>query len=418
VVISGENWIATDEDMVVVRPLVQLPGYRRHDKREEFGENILSLHAEEVLRHQCQDVKNICQKDALSLSPPLLSPLSSLLDTGEANEKWSYHHFLGLDPAQEASLVVEAWNKGCYDDSISSDKDDLTRPSGWLESQCEIDNIMQPHYVIPNLVQVGGHAENYSDHAFGDCATFPTQDRDFGDNKIAVAWSPEEVFGFQTLTTNALNYEDWHVNGVFNKDHTTQVALPLEDYPGQSSDLKCNDTFLTSSSGLEVDQTVASMPPYGTLAEAVWDGVPNSEENGPEDLTPTVEFRIAEPNGQYDESTEILDDFNYERDKPAAQIEIASQSSIPRLYNVTNLSFFILDCDSDLYNNHYILPTDSYSTGKGTGWAFRSSGYTTSLDDHNESLPQSFLMTSYAMVISFASPFVSWFDTGWYTSNV
>src|ERR1700719_3335250 len=37
VVTSGENWIAADEDMVVVRPLVQLPGCRRHDKREEFG---------------------------------------------------------------------------------------------------------------------------------------------------------------------------------------------------------------------------------------------------------------------------------------------------------------------------------------------------------------------------------------------
>jgi hypothetical protein len=85
VVTSGENWIAADEDMVVVRPLVQLPGCRRHDKREEFGENTLSLHAEEVLRRQCQDAKNICQKDTLSLSPSLLSPLSPPLE--EANEK-------------------------------------------------------------------------------------------------------------------------------------------------------------------------------------------------------------------------------------------------------------------------------------------------------------------------------------------
>jgi hypothetical protein len=131
VVTSGENWIAADEDMVVIRPLVQLPGCRRHDKREEFGENTLSLHAEEVFHRECQDAKNICQKDTLSLSPSLLSPLSPPLE--EANEKWSCHHFLGLDPAQEASLVVEAWNEmlnSCYNDSISSDKDGLTRPSG------------------------------------------------------------------------------------------------------------------------------------------------------------------------------------------------------------------------------------------------------------------------------------------------
>ena len=128
VVTSRENWIVTDEDMVIFRPLVQLPGCRR---REEFGENTLSLHAEEVLRHQCQDAKNICQKDTLSLSSSFLSPLSPLLE--EANEKWPCHHFLGLDPAQEASLVVEAWNEmlnSCYNDSISSEKDGLTRPSG------------------------------------------------------------------------------------------------------------------------------------------------------------------------------------------------------------------------------------------------------------------------------------------------
>ena len=125
VVTSRENGIVTDEDLVIFQPLVQLPGCRR---REEFGENTLSLHAEEVLR---QDAKNICQKDTLSLSPSLLSPLSPLLE--EANEKWSCHHFLGLDPAQQASLVVEAWNEmlnSCYNDSISSDKDSLTRPSG------------------------------------------------------------------------------------------------------------------------------------------------------------------------------------------------------------------------------------------------------------------------------------------------
>jgi len=302
VVTSGENWIAADEDMVVVRPLVQLPGCRRHDKREEFGENILSLHAEEVLRHQCQDVKNICQKDTLSLSSSLLSPLSPLLE--EANEKWPCHHFLGLDPAQEASLVLEAWNEmlnSCCDDSISGDKDDLTRPSGCSESQREIDNVMQPHHFIPNLVQVDifeGHAESYSDHDSGfDCdrVTFPTQDPEFGDNKIAIAWSPKEVFGFQTLTNNALNYEDPRVNGVFNdQDHTTQVALlTLENHPWPSSDLKCDDTtFLTSSSGFEVDRTDAFMSSYGTLVEAVWNGVSNS---GPEDLMPKVEFRIAEP---------------------------------------------------------------------------------------------------------------------------
>ncbi|KAN0070902.1 hypothetical protein V8E54_011067 [Elaphomyces granulatus] len=133
---------------------------------------------------------------------------------------------------------------------------------------------------------------------------------------IAIVWSPKEVFGFQTLTNNALNCEDRRVNGVFNdQDHATQVALrTLEDHPWPSSDLKCDDaTFLTSSSGFEVDQTVAFMSPYGTLVEAVWDGVPNSEGNEPEDLMPKVEFRIAEPNGPYDKSTEILDDFNYYR---------------------------------------------------------------------------------------------------------
>ncbi|KAN0067408.1 hypothetical protein V8E54_014498 [Elaphomyces granulatus] len=347
--------------------------------------------AEEVLRRQCQDAKNICQKDT--------SPLSPLLDAEEANEKSSCYHFLGLNPAQEASLVLEAWNEmlnSCYDDSISDDKDDLTRPSGCSESQREIDNVMQPHHFILNIVQVDifeGHAESYSDHDSGfDCdrVTFPTQDPEFGDNKIAITWSPKEVFGFQTLTNNALNYEDRRVNGVFNdQDHTTQVALrTLEDHPWPSSDLKCDDaTFLTSSSGFEVDQTVAFMSPYGTLVEAVWDGAPNSEENEPEDLMPKVEFRIAEPNGPYDKSTEILDNFNYERDKPTAQIEIASQSSVPRLYNATNLSFFVIDCDSDLCNNYYILSTDSHSTGRGTGWKFRSPGHTSPLDDHNELLP-------------------------------
>ena len=93
VVTSGENGIVTDEDMVVLRPQVQLPGYRRLEKREEFRENTLSLHAEEVLRHQCQDAKNICQKDT--------SPLSPLLDAEEANEKWSCYHFLGLDPLKK-----------------------------------------------------------------------------------------------------------------------------------------------------------------------------------------------------------------------------------------------------------------------------------------------------------------------------
>src|ERR1700727_2757275 len=76
-------------------------------------------------------MRRIFVRRILCLSPSLLSPLSPLLE--EANEKWSCHHFLGLDPAQEASLIVEAWNgmlNGCYNDSISSDKDGLTRPSG------------------------------------------------------------------------------------------------------------------------------------------------------------------------------------------------------------------------------------------------------------------------------------------------
>ena len=127
---------------------------------------------------------------------------------------------------------------------------------------------------------------------------------------------------------------------------------------------------------------------------------------------PKVEFRIAEPNSPYDKSTEILDDFNYERGKLAAQIEIASQSS------VTNLSLFGLDCDSDLCNNYYILSSNPYSAGKGAGWTFPSLGYTIPLDDHNEWLPQSFLMPSCEMLIGLASPLVSWFDTGWHVSNV
>lgn len=40
VVTSRENWIVTDENMVIFRPLVQLPGCRR---REESGENTLSF---------------------------------------------------------------------------------------------------------------------------------------------------------------------------------------------------------------------------------------------------------------------------------------------------------------------------------------------------------------------------------------
>ena len=129
------------------------------------------------------------------------------------------------------------------------------------------------------------------------------------------------------------------------------------------------------------------------------------KENGPEDLMPKVEFRMAEPNSPYDKSTEILDDFNYERDKLAAQIENASQSNVP---NVTNLSLLGIDCDSDLCNNYYILSSDLYSPGKGTGWTFRSLGYTMPLDDNNESLPQSFLMPSCEMLIGLASPLVSW----------
>jgi hypothetical protein len=139
-------------------------------------------------------VKNVCQKDTLSLSLSLLSPLSPLLNAEEANEKWPCHHFLGLDPAQEAALVVEVWNEmlnNCYNDSISNDKDDLIRPSGRSESQREIGNRIQPHHVISDVVQIDifeGHSESYSDHDSGfdyDCATFPTQDPD-RDSKIAV----------------------------------------------------------------------------------------------------------------------------------------------------------------------------------------------------------------------------------------
>jgi hypothetical protein len=136
----------------------------------------------------------------------------------------------------------------------------------------------------------------------------------------------------------------------------------------------------------------------------VWDDVPNSKENGLEDLTPEVESRIAELDGPYNESTEILDDFNYERDKLDIQIEIASQSSISYFFSMDGY------IGGDHYNNHYIL---CYSTWKNTGW-----NYQFVLMKFFERRALRFPSTTSSEVFLrmlgvVLSKILVWFDTGW-----
>jgi hypothetical protein len=184
-------------------------------------------------------------------------------------------------------------------------------------------------------------------------------DQDFDSDSNSVISSTSDVYeAVATIsyreglpkTWVVMNYDDWRDNDVSDDQNLViqQVALQTpEGYPGQSPDLRCNCAIPWTSSDFGVDDTVASMSFCKGFVGVVWDDVPNSKENGLEDLTPEVESRIAEPDGPYNESTEILYDFNYERDKLDTQIEVASQfmwmPGCDTLSNLVSLVFFWFD---------------------------------------------------------------------------
>jgi hypothetical protein len=89
-----------------IRPLVQLPGYRRHERGESFNRTTSSSDVEAVSHYQCYDGNEgkICQKEVSILS--LSSPLSPVLDTENISEKRPSHYLLSVDPVEEACLAA------------------------------------------------------------------------------------------------------------------------------------------------------------------------------------------------------------------------------------------------------------------------------------------------------------------------
>src|SRR6202030_1236720 len=122
-------------------------------------------------------------------------------------------------------------------------------------------------------------------------------DQDFDSDSNSVISSTSDVYeAVATIsyreglpkTWVVMNYDDWRDNDVSDDQNLViqQVALQTpEGYPGQSPDLRCNCAISLTSSDFGVDDTVASMSFCEGFVGVVWDDVPNSKENGLEDLT-------------------------------------------------------------------------------------------------------------------------------------
>jgi hypothetical protein len=313
---SEEIWVVADESRMA-RPTVRFPGYR-HEERSP-------------------DLKDILVPDTV-----ISASLSFKTDKQDESRKNQMADSISVMPTLENISSCQEKLPNELPDELNGEETGrphvrLPRVNGFRPHRIDKDNFSIRIPQAPMIFSKKDWIDVDEDVATRSTVRFPghsarqeldepsLNDLNEDTEEIDKKWSCSCLLFVDPVEETCLAEMAWNeeLGDCKNESHDSQISV--DSGIDRNSDI-CND---------------------------ISDGKQNGLNGLAREVSQIVEFNIPGT-----ESTNMLDDSNYERDKLDAQIEIVSQSCMPPVYKPISLSLFVIGYDGNLYNNCYFsLPT-------------------------------------------------------------